>query len=820
MQLKNWSFEGLNKDGQKFSSDIILPNDSASILLENDLIADPYYAQNELDCRWIAEREWVLTTQFDIDSALLGGTSQTILDLSWLDTHASVYLNDILVQTCTNLFTRYLVNLSAHLRSGENELKIILHPILELVQKRAKSLPFPIPSTMGNNNKFEHMNLVRKVQCHAGWDWGITLMVAGIYQAPELVTVDGLHLSYLTHSQHFTDKAFKQAELTATAHVEVFRAGEYELCFEFAGEEQTHIVSLEEGEQTVEAHFQKNDVQLWWPAGHGHAHLYPLQVRCHEQSLTQKIGLRHIKWDNSPDDIGNAMTLMVNGRAIFCKGANWIPCDAMPSRQIEKYDNLLDSALAANMNMVRIWGGGQYEHEQFYALCDEKGLLVWQDMMFACALYPSEPWFLAEVGDEIKHQIRRLNHHPSIVLYCGDNEVVGALDWYEESRKNKQKYTVNYDRLNRHIATEIARWDESRNFWPSSPCNGALDYGDGWHDDSSGDMHFWDVWHSGASFEAYHKVKPRFCSEFGFQSFSSLATVSTYLRPDQYNISSPDMEHHQKNARGNSIILEMFSRYFRIPSSFPQQIYLSQLQQSLAISLGVEYWRTTMPVCMGTVYWQLNDNWPVSSWSSLEYGGRWKQLHYHIKRAYHPVLVAAHIKDDTLEMWLVSDKPATTVAVKGGLYNMKGELVLPIESQWSLDEAGSKLVQSWSFAELAHLGEQFRQELFLHYTYQENGQYIAEKTLFLSEPKKYALLNADVETDLEYQLDLENKCIVLVATKPFYYLWLECDSASLRFSENSITLLPHVEKRIYWQDSEGNHESIKNSLRFYYLNKE
>jgi beta-mannosidase len=338
--------------------------------------------------------------------------------------------------------------------------------------------------------------------------------------------------------------------------------------------------------------------------------------------------------------------LRVNGREIFCRGANWIPADALPSRATpELTRKLLGAARDANMNMLRVWGGGFYEQDFFYDLCDELGLLVWQDFMFACNLYPSTPDFLAEVRAEVDHQVRRLGSHPSIAIWCGDNELIGALTWFEESRKNRDRYLVNYDRLNRTIEQAMRTADPNLIWWPSSPSPGTLSFGDAWHDDSSGDMHFWSVWHEGKDFEHYRDVRPRFCSEFGFQSFPSSAVVRRFVTgDDDLNIVSPVMEWHQKNAGGNARIAETMLRYFRFPDGFENFIYLSQIQQGLAIKTAVEYWRSLKPHCMGTLYWQLNDTWPVASWSSLDHGGGWKALHYMARRFFSPV--AAFIVPD------------------------------------------------------------------------------------------------------------------------------------------------------------------------------
>ncbi|OWK23788.1 hypothetical protein AJ87_30055 [Rhizobium yanglingense] len=263
------------------------------------------------------------------------------------------------------------------------------------------------------------------------------------------------------------------------------------------------------------------------------------------------------------------------------------------------------------MNMIRVWGGGFYEHDWFYDLCDRLGLMVWQDFMFACNLYPSTEDFLDDVALEVDYQVKRLASHPSIALWCGDNELVGALTWFDESKRDRDRYLVSYDRLNRTIEQAMKKAAPGAIWWPSSPASGYLDFGDAWHADGSGDMHYWSVWHENKSFDNYRSVRPRFCSEFGFQSYTSLPVIKTYADKRDLNIASPVMELHQKNAGGNERIAGTMFRYFRFPKDFPNFVYLSQIQQGLAIKTAVEYWRSLKPHCMGTIYWQLNDTWPV-----------------------------------------------------------------------------------------------------------------------------------------------------------------------------------------------------------------
>lgn len=616
-----------------------VPGDNYSALLKAGVINDPYWGCNEQEVQWVRECEWQISRAFELSQQQLS-SKQLLLCLSRLDTVAKLVINGTEVDTFSNMFVARRVDIKPYVQLGVNTICITFTPAHLEAKNRTVPLPFPIPSSMGSNNQIPHMNLLRKTQCHSGWDWGICLVVSGIYDDVFISVVNAVSLDRVSTEQIWKEDG--SVEVVAQVYHQTVSGVEISIVFD---EVETRVKSSD-GEVTSVS-FTVETPKLWWPAGYGEQPLYDLNVIMDGQTINKRLGLRKLELNNAEDDIGSAMEFRINDFPITARGANWIPMDAMPARESKtRYESLLGDAVAANMNMIRVWGGGQYEADIFYQTCDELGLLVWQDLMFACSLYPSTQTFIDDVEPEVRYQVQRLKDYACIALWCGDNEVIGALNWYEESRNSRDRYVVNYDRLNRKLADFVAQEDPSRKFWSSSPCNGELDYGDSWHDDARGDMHFWEVWHSGASFNAYHNIKPRFCSEFGFQSWPSLAEVKTFVPQEDWNVTSPTFEGHQKNASGNSIITEMFTRYFRFPASFEQMLYLSQVQQSIAIKTGCEYWRSISPICRGMLYWQLNDNWPVSSWSSIEYSGRWKQLHYHAKRVFAPTYIPFVETDD------------------------------------------------------------------------------------------------------------------------------------------------------------------------------
>ncbi|NEI72995.1 glycoside hydrolase family 2 protein [Rhizobium lusitanum] len=649
-----------------------LPGDVHTALHAEGLIPDPYFGRNEEVVQWVAKQDWELTRSFTLDDA--GG--DWYLDIDYLDTVASVYVNDALVLEGNNCFQRYRPDVSKALKTGENTIRIVLHSSIATGAALQAKQPFYIPYSTGNS-PIPNGNMLRKPQCHFGWDWNIAIAPLGLYGTIALKKLEIARIENVVTQQIHNDDG--SVDLKVTVALFAKGTGIAQLYFSLDDERVRLDVGVNAGETSITHVFHVDKPRLWWPAGNGEQALYALSVETSFETVTRQIGLRTVELMTDEDEAGSRFALKVNGREIFARGANWIPADALFSRsKPELTEDLLQSAAAANMNVIRVWGGGFYEHDWFYDTCDRLGLMVWQDFMFACNLYPSTGDFLENVEAEVDYQVRRLATHPSIVLWCGDNELVGALTWFEESRRDRDRYLVSYDRLNRTIEKAMKKALPDAIWWPSSPASGYLNFGDAWHADGSGDMHYWSVWHENKSFDNYRTVRPRFCSEFGFQSYTSLPVIKTYADAKDMNIASPVMELHQKNAGGNERIAGTMFRYFRFPKDFPNFVYLSQVQQGLAIKTAVEYWRSLKPHCMGTIYWQLNDTWPVASWSSLDYGGRWKVMHYLVRRFFQPVSVAAIPSEDnkTIRFSLVNDTNADITAdISVSLLKLDGERV-------------------------------------------------------------------------------------------------------------------------------------------------
>ena len=494
-------------------------------------------------------------------------------------------------------------------------------------------------------------------------------MPTGLYGSVFLTDVAHCRIDDVSINQQFDDV---DVTLHIDIKVQVFESLCAECVIALGDLVANRTVYLYPGEHSINIPLPVQNLERWWPHGLGRQTLHELSIELAGQQWNTKIGIRESRIVTRADKQGpgSGFAIEINGRSVFMRGANWIPADALPERGTPQVvRELLTSAVDANMNMLRVWGGGQYEADWFYALCDELGILVWQDFMFSCNHYPaSDRDWIASVRTEATQQVRRLSRFASVVLWCGDNELVGALGWWDITINNRDRYLANYVRLNTALEEVVAQEVPHSSWWPSSPSQGILDYADGWKSDAAGDMHFWDVWHEAKPFSAYQEIRPRFCSEFGFQSFPSMPMVKTFAEPDDRNVSSSVLAVHQRNEGGNARIVETLVRYFRFPASFERTVFLSQCQQAMAIRTGVEYWRSLKPHCMGTLYWQLNDTWPVASWSSLEYGGAWKLLHYAARRFYRDVLLmivpldrAAKGDDSPLSLRAVNDLSTSVV---------------------------------------------------------------------------------------------------------------------------------------------------------------
>ncbi len=641
--------------GGEHGFDADVPFDVHSRLLAEGAIPDPYHRDNETALDWVHEAEWAATRSFDLEDPV----GRWTLALDRLDGIAEVRVNDHLVGACESAFVRHDLDITPALTVGRNTIEIRFASASAEAARRAAALPFAIPY-VDWNCRIPHVNLLRKSQCDAGWDWNIALMPLGLYGNAVLKRRDGPAAARWDDLKIVQRHGAGSVRVEATACVSALDIGEIEVALSLCGETQIRTMRLLPGDNALTLAVEVADPDLWWPVGQGPQTLHDLAFRVGDERRTRRIGLREAELVSEPDAIGRSFGFRVNGRDVYAQGANWIPADALPERRTpDVVRRLLLSALDANMTMIRVWGGGVYEPDWFYDICDELGLMVWQDFMFACHQFPAfdEDW-LALVRTEARQQVRRLSSHASLIVWCGDNELVPALEWWQETREDRDRYLANYLRLNDALRQVHAAECVDTPFWSSSPSRGPLDFGHDWYRDDAGDMHFWAVWHGegdeAGDFERFRRIAPRFCSEFGFQSFPTMPCIARFADPSDRAFDSAVMEVHQRNGGGNAKILDTMARHFIVPDGFEERVFLSQVQQAMAIRIAVEGWRAAKPRCQGTLYWQLNDTWPVASWSGLDHGGAWKVLHYAARRFHAPILVTAVPDEATDSVALVA----------------------------------------------------------------------------------------------------------------------------------------------------------------------
>jgi beta-mannosidase len=642
-----WTF---SRSGTASWSRARVPGCVHTDLMAAGLIPDPFYRDNEAKVRWVEEAGWVYRRTFDVSRAFLD-QAHVELVAEGLDTFARILVNGRRAGQADNMFRTFRFDVKAFLREGQNEIRIEFDSPVEREKALESELSYKLP---GNAPQ------VRKAPYQFGWDWGPRLVTSGIWRPLFLEAWSGARIDDLRVTQEFLGPKTVLLRVQAGILSDIERPAEIALRVGGAGAgAEVRTFALAKGLNTVETSFRVADARLWWPAGMGAQALYDVGLTLLSggralDSESRRIGLRTLVLEQKPDRWGRSFEFVVNGVPFFAKGANWIPADSFPSRvDRAKYERLLRASVDANMNMLRVWGGGIYESPDFYDLCDELGLVVWQDFMFACQMVPGDAAFRVNVAREAAEVVRRLRHHPSIALWCGNNECEEG--WFFWGWKESLPASVwrDYEAVFEGLLPEAVKAnDPERAYWPSSPHSEKTGNP---RSDRSGDMHSWGIWHGQEPFSEYRKKFHRFFSEFGFQSFPLLETVKTFTVPADWNLTSPVMELHQKHPMGNRLILQYMLDDYRMPKDFETTLWLSQVLQAEGMKTAVEHFRSQRPRIMGSLYWQLEDCWPVASWSGIDSTGAWKALHYYARRFYSPVLVAPVERDGRLEVSCVSD---------------------------------------------------------------------------------------------------------------------------------------------------------------------
>ncbi|SFL69037.1 beta-mannosidase [Gracilibacillus orientalis] len=813
LENQHWYFKAAGENGWKSAT---VPGCVHTDLLEHGMIPDPFVGKNELDLQWIDKQDWEYQTTLSFSSDWLQ-EERIELTFEGLDTYASVYVNGEKVLQADNMFRSWKVDVKSHLKVGENQLLVYFQSPIHHDIGKPDQLGYNLPadndhSEDGGVGKKKLSVFARKAPYHYGWDWGPRFVTSGIWKGVYIEAWSGAKLMDVHMQQQAV--SFEKAEITAAIEIEATKETEIKLVIS-----DQHVLNisklckLTKGFQVIKVPILIKNPQLWWSNGLGKPYLYCFQVdlKLNEQIQSTRVvktGLRSLRLVREDDRNGQSFYFELNGVPVFAKGANHIPNDSFQTRTTkESYEHEIATAAASNMNMLRVWGGGIYEYDIFYELCDEYGMLVWQDFMFACSMYPGDLAFIHNVKQEAIDNVKRLRNYACIALWCGNNEMDAAWSEFEEEAGWgwKQRYNGSqreeiwkgYDEVFHHLLPSVVEeYDLNTDYWPSSPMK-ELSYNKDQHATfdtvEKGDIHYWDVWHGLKPIEAYKEKVGRFMSEYGFQSFPEKKTVFTYAKEGDLALESDVMLHHQKNGAGNRLIKNYMEMYYKEPKDFSSFLHLSHILQADAIKSAVEAHRLNMPYCMGTLYWQLNDCWPVASWSSMDYYGRWKALQYVIKDRFKTTALIVDQNEDSLSLYAVSDQLQDQEAqLLLHVYDLNGQLMHQETSDVFVKQNTSNTIYESDIKSLGVVGKTNNVVLFAQLTV--DGKVIDSVEHVMVKPKD--LLWRDPKIQLSYVdggIELESQSFAM-------NVWLEVDKEGC-FEDNNFSLIPGIKKYIAFTDS-------------------
>jgi len=768
-----------------------VPGSVYNDLLRSGKLEDPFYRENEYDAFKVSEYDYEYRRSFQVSPDIL---EYDVVNLvcEGLDTLSTVYLNSAEILNTDNMHRTYVIDIKKWIRAGSNDLHIIFKsPVEYVLRKQAESPLF------NSDDAVEGISHLRKAHCMFGWDWGPKLPDMGIWRDIYICCYNHARIDdvYITQ-KHLPGKV----ELDARVRIENWAQSDYEIILKVEGPDGKALErseNISEGEKHISIDIE--NPELWWPNNFGKQPLYNVRVTLAENGAvldekTYRIGLRTLKVKRNKDQWGESFCFVVNGVEIFSMGADYIPEDNILARMNrERTEKLIKSCVEANFNSIRVWGGAFYPADYFYDLCDEYGLIVWQDFMFACGVYELTDQFKETVIKEAVDNVKRLRHHASLGLWCGNNEQEqGWVEW-GWNEKCSAKLREDYLQLYEKILPEIVRENDPETFyWPASPSSkgGFVEP----NSENMGDMHYWAVWHGRKPFTSYRDVYPRFMSEFGLQSFPCMKTVKSFAEPQDMNIYSYVMESHQKCKTGNEKIMYYVSEYFKYPKDFSSLLYVSQLIQAEGLKYGVEHWRRNRGRCMGAIYWQLNDCWPVASWSSIDYFGRWKALHYVAKRFFAPVLVSAceegtkvsiHVSNESLETF--------TGKLSWTLRDAKSNIIESAEKDVNIAPLTSQEVENLDFAKHLNTRQSLR-ETYLEYSICDGNKVISSGTVLFVKAKHFDFIAPEISVDVSEE---DDKFVIQVQSKAFAkYVELDLSEADAVFSDNYFDLSAGVPKTV------------------------
>ena len=816
-----WEFRATNADQHPEAAAwhaAHVPGVVQTDLLADHLIPDPFYGDDESRLQWIGLTDWEYRTTFQVSAPTLQHEHVDLI-FDGLDTFAEVFLNEQPVLTADNMFRRWRIAAKPLLKAGPNTLRIVFHSPITSIIPKVKALPYIRPSistvNAGNEQNIATAPYTRKAPYQYGWDWGPRYVTIGIWKPIWLETWDAARIE--NFHIHQSKVSRDTAELAAEVEIESSHPQTATITISHDNatgaltSAATQTVQLDAGTNHITLPFRIASPKLWYPAGFGAQDRYRFSAAIKVgkgavASAKLKTGLRSVELRRETDQWGKSFTFVVNGIPIFAKGANLIPFDSFPSRvTVARYREALQAARDANMNMVREWGGGIYESDEFYDICDELGLMVWQEFIFGGDMVPGDPAFQENVREEALQQVKRLRDHPSIVLWCGNNEIeAGWQVWadrltFKESisppdrERVWQDYVVLFHDI---IKSVVEQYAPPTPYWPSSP---SANFEAPPDSPDNGDTHFWGVWHALEPIDNYTRQNPRFMSEFGFQSFPEMRTILSFAQPGDLAIDSPVMMSHQKNHGGNERILTYMLREYPEPKDFSSFVYVSQVQQAEAIKVGAESLRRDRPRTMGSLFWQLNDCWPVASWSSIDYFGRWKALHYYARRFYADLLISPFAHDGAVDVYIVSDRlQAIAGQIHMRLLDFEGRTLLDKTQDVQIPAQTSAVYMSLNEKEV--LGSADPDRTFMVFDLKVAGQIVSRNEVFFDRMRN---LQLPVKPAIQSDISSDGSTYTITLRSPALArnVYLSFGDLDVKLSNNYFDLLPSEEMVVHVSSS-------------------
>ncbi len=799
--------------GDTLWSDAKVPGTIHQDLLNHNRIPNPFYGMNEEAVQWVENEDWMYRTSFVVTEEQLNRDA-AVLELDGLDTYADVFLNGALILRSDNMFVGHKVPVKSVLRKGENRLLIRFRSAVKEALPQWETNGFDYPADNDHSSKRVSI-YTRKAPYSYGWDWGIRLATCGIWRPVRLVFSDVARIEdyYVHQASVSASKADVDNRLEITNVTSQPVSALLKVAYHYTANDTKEVqkqIELRPGENTVSLPVMIDNPHLWMPNGWGEPSLYKFTASVSVDgvevaSQERQVGLRSIRVVMEDDEHGKSFYFEVNGHPMFAKGANFIPDDALlPNVTTERYKRIFEDVKAANMNMLRVWGGGIYEDDKFYDEADRNGILIWQDFLFACTTYPHDPLFLKRVEAEAEYNIKRLRGHASLAMWCGNNEIYEGVRYWGW----KNKYTAEafaemnrgYDVLFRQLLPDmVKRFDSDRFYMHGSPYEANWGRPESW---KIADSHNWGTWYGRKPFESFDSEIPRFMSEYGFQAFPEMKTIRTFAEEKDFELESPVMNAHQKATIGNALIKQTMGLYYKVPAKFEDLVYVGLVLQGHGMRHGIEAHRRNRPFCMGSLFWQLNDSWPVVSWSSIDYYGNWKAMQYQSQRAFAPVLINAIKEGDDLCVYLISDElqDRDDVRLTVELMDFDGKS----HGKWTQN---GKLTANTSMLFLKKRVDEFlsKQDAatsFLRFTLKaKNGVALADEVFYFAYPKDQKLPEARIETSVKKRGEAIE--MTLKTDKLARDIFIEVPVQGVRFSDNFFDLLPGQRKKITITSPEG-----------------